>query len=118
MSRYDFFVGLCGDELTMQMQSLSKAAAEHRPAKPSILNTAAYIYKESGIRGLYRGVSPRICLGIWQTVCIHEEARGWCANICRCVWSRLPILCAIGSARASRRRLITIHSASDSWVCL
>lgn len=52
------------------MQSQTKSAAEHRSAKPSILGTAAYIYKENGLRGLYRGVSPRICLGIWQTVCI------------------------------------------------
>jgi len=52
------------------MQSQTKSAAAHRSAKPSILGTAAYIYKENGLRGLYRGVSPRICLGIWQTVCI------------------------------------------------
>lgn len=50
------------------MQSLSKSASEHHKSKPTIMSTAAYIYKENGIKGLYRGVSPRILLGIWQTV--------------------------------------------------
>lgn len=62
------------------MQSLSKTAAEHRPAKPTIMNTAAYIYKENGIKGLYRGVSPRILLGVWQTVCMvsfADTVRDW-----------------------------------------
>lgn len=64
----------------LQMQSLSKTAAEHRPAKPTIMNTAAYIYKENGIKGLYRGVSPRILLGVWQTVCMvsfADTVRDW-----------------------------------------
>lgn len=53
----------------MQMQSLAKAPpGSNRPAKPTILNTASYIVKENGVRGLYRGVAPRILLGVWQTV--------------------------------------------------
>lgn len=53
-----------------QMQSMAKAAPTDaaRPAKPTIANTLAYIYRENGIKGLYRGVTPRIGLGIWQTV--------------------------------------------------
>lgn len=56
--------------IRVEMQSLAKAApgAAERPAKPTIMNTLAYVYKEAGIKGLYRGVTPRICLGIWQTV--------------------------------------------------
>jgi len=52
------------------MQSMAKAAPTDaaRPAKPTIANTLAYIYRENGIKGLYRGVTPRIGLGIWQTV--------------------------------------------------
>lgn len=52
------------------MQSMAKANAGDaaRPAKPTIANTLAYIYRENGIKGLYRGVTPRIGLGIWQTV--------------------------------------------------
>lgn len=52
------------------MQSMAKSTAgdANRPAKPTIANTLAYIYRENGIKGLYRGVTPRIGLGIWQTV--------------------------------------------------
>jgi len=67
--------------IRVEMQSMAKAApgAAARPTKPTIMNTLAYVYKEAGIKGLYRGVSPRICLGIWQTVslsllhCVDES---------------------------------------------
>lgn len=53
----------------VEMQSMAKGAGgANRPAKPTIANTLSYIYKENGIKGLYRGVTPRIGLGIWQTV--------------------------------------------------
>jgi len=59
----------------VEMQSMSKATANaNRPAKLTILNTLAFIYKENGIKGLYRGVTPRIGLGIWQTVCMVSFA--------------------------------------------
>ena len=51
----------------VEMQSMAKAAGPERPAKATIGGTLSYIYKESGIKGLYRGISPRIALGIWQT---------------------------------------------------
>ena len=25
---------------------------------------------EAGLKGLYRGVTPRIALGVWQTICM------------------------------------------------
>ena len=54
---------------------MSKAAsAANRPEKLTIMNTLAYIYRENGIKGLYRGVMPRIGLGIWQTVCMVSFA--------------------------------------------
>lgn len=59
----------------VEMQSMAKGAASvNRPAKPTIFNTLGYIYKENGIKGLYRGVTPRIGLGIWQTVCMVSFA--------------------------------------------
>lgn len=59
----------------VEMQSMSKAATNsNRPAKLTILNTLGFIYRENGIRGLYRGVTPRIGLGIWQTVCMVSFA--------------------------------------------
>ncbi|KAJ7630803.1 mitochondrial carrier domain-containing protein [Roridomyces roridus] len=55
----------------VEMQSMAKGAANaNRPAKLTILNTLNFIYKENGIKGLYRGVTPRIALGIWQTICM------------------------------------------------
>jgi len=59
----------------VEMQSMAKGAASaNRPAKLTVLNTLAYVYKENGIKGLYRGVTPRIGLGIWQTVCMVSFA--------------------------------------------
>lgn len=48
----------------------SKTVDPNRPAKMTVGNTFSYIYKQNGIKGLYRGVAPRIGLGIWQTVCM------------------------------------------------
>ncbi|TDL28584.1 mitochondrial carrier [Rickenella mellea] len=60
----------------VEMQSMSKSAgtATNRPAKLTIFNTLGYIYKENGMKGLYRGVTPRIGLGIWQTICMVSFA--------------------------------------------
>ena len=62
---------LCADHAA-QMQSMAKSA--ERGEKKTILNTLQYIYKENGLKGLYRGVTPRIGLGIWQTVCMVSFA--------------------------------------------
>jgi len=56
----------------------------NRPAKLTIFTTLKFIYKENGIKGLYRGVTPRIGLGIWQTVCMVSFAdyvKAWCVFI-------------------------------------
>lgn len=54
---------------------MAKASTNsNRPAKLTVFNTLGYIYKENGIRGLYRGVTPRIALGIWQTICMVSLA--------------------------------------------
>lgn len=52
---------------------MAKGAA-NRPEKLTIMNTLSFIYKENGIKGLYRGVTPRIGLGIWQTICMVSFA--------------------------------------------
>jgi len=59
----------------VEMQSMAKSTAtSDRPAKLTIMNTLSYIYRNNGIRGLYRGVTPRIGLGIWQTICMVSFA--------------------------------------------
>lgn len=60
----------------VEMQSMAKqtSSGTSRPAKLTIFNTLAYVYRENGLKGLYRGVTPRICLGIWQTICMVSLA--------------------------------------------
>ena len=55
----------------VEMQSMAKSASRE---KKTIVGTLKYIYRENGIKGLYRGVTPRIGLGIWQTVCMVSFA--------------------------------------------
>lgn len=65
------------------MQSMAKNTSVNRPAKLTVFNTLGYVYKESGIKGLYRGVTPRIGLGIWQTVCMvsfADIAKEWISS--------------------------------------
>ncbi|PPQ67040.1 hypothetical protein CVT26_009937 [Gymnopilus dilepis] len=68
----------------VEMQSMAKATENSkRPAKLTIPNTLKFIYQENGIKGLYRGVTPRIGLGIWQTICMVSFAdyvRAWVAK--------------------------------------
>jgi hypothetical protein len=46
-----------------QMQSAIKSVDPNAPTKKTVLNTLNYIYKTNGLKGLYRGVAPRIGLG-------------------------------------------------------
>ncbi|KAJ2932743.1 hypothetical protein H1R20_g4333, partial [Candolleomyces eurysporus] len=71
--------------IRVEMQSMAKGAAAdaNRPAKLTIFNTLKYIYSQNGIKGLYRGVTPRIGLGVWQTICMVSFAdyvKAWIAK--------------------------------------
>ncbi|KAK6202592.1 mitochondrial carrier protein [Scheffersomyces amazonensis] len=52
----------------IRVEMQSKTDDPNRPKKLGVGSAAAYIYKNNGIKGLYRGVTPRIGLGVWQTV--------------------------------------------------
>jgi hypothetical protein len=54
----------------VRVEMQSKKEDPNRPKKMTVGNTFRYIYSTSGVRGLYRGVAPRIGLGVWQTVCM------------------------------------------------
>jgi hypothetical protein len=54
----------------IRVEMQSKTEDPNRPKKMTVANTAKYIYKENGMKGLYRGVAPRIGLGVWQTICM------------------------------------------------
>lgn len=52
----------------IRIEMQSKTKDPNRPKNLSVVSTAKYIYQTSGLRGLYRGVTPRVGLGVWQTV--------------------------------------------------
>ncbi|KAI8917033.1 mitochondrial carrier domain-containing protein [Powellomyces hirtus] len=54
--------------IRVEMQSQIKTAG--RPEKLTIGSAAKWIYQQNGLKGFYRGVVPRIGLGVWQTVCM------------------------------------------------
>ncbi|TGZ77792.1 mitochondrial carrier [Ascodesmis nigricans] len=54
----------------IRVEMQSKKEDPNRPKKLTVSSAAKYIYQQNGIKGLYRGVTPRIGLGIWQTVCM------------------------------------------------
>ena len=64
---------------------MAKSASVNRPEKMTVFNTLGYIYKENGIKGLYRGVTPRIGLGICQTICVGTSV----LEIYRCTEAHL-----------------------------
>lgn len=41
-----------------------------RPEKPTILSTFKHIVKTSGVKGLFRGVIPRVGVATWATICM------------------------------------------------
>ncbi|KAJ1881343.1 hypothetical protein H4R99_003215 [Coemansia sp. RSA 1722] len=54
--------------IRVEMQSQTKAA--DRPQNLNIFSTARYIYQKNGFTGFYRGVTPRIGLSVYLTVCM------------------------------------------------
>lgn len=54
----------------IRVEMQSRTEDPNRPKKMTVGNTFRYIYGTSGLKGLYRGVTPRIGLSIWQTVCM------------------------------------------------
>ncbi|CDZ97212.1 mitochondrial carrier [Phaffia rhodozyma] len=70
----------------VEMQSMAKStdpAVLAGTKKKTVVGTLSHIYKETGLKGLYRGVTPRIGLGIWQTVCMVSFAdyvKAWVAE--------------------------------------
>jgi len=55
----------------IQMQ----AAAEAGQPKQSMTQVFGSVYRESGMAGLFKGIIPRICLGMWQTLFMVSGAK-------------------------------------------
>ena len=54
----------------IRVEMQSQAKLPNRPENLNIWTTAKYIYQNNGILGFYRGIIPRIGLGVYLTVCM------------------------------------------------
>ncbi|ORX63073.1 mitochondrial carrier [Hesseltinella vesiculosa] len=54
--------------IRVEMQSQVKTPG--RPENMTIAKAAKWIHQNSGMAGFYRGAVPRVCLGVWQTLCM------------------------------------------------
>lgn len=54
--------------IRVEMQSQAKNPS--RPEKLNLWSTGKYIYEQHGVKGFYRGVTPRIGLSVYLTVCM------------------------------------------------
>ena len=54
----------------IRVEMQSKTVDPNRPKNLTVGKTLNYIYSNNGLKGLYRGVTPRIGLGVWQTICM------------------------------------------------
>lgn len=61
----------------IRVEMQSKTVDANRPANLTVAKTFRYIYGQNGIKGLYRGVAPRIGLGVWQTICMVALGDMW-----------------------------------------
>ncbi|ODV59317.1 mitochondrial carrier protein [Ascoidea rubescens DSM 1968] len=52
----------------IRVEMQSQSSDPKKPKNLGTVGTLKYIYKTSGIKGLYTGVTPRVLLGVWQTV--------------------------------------------------
>lgn len=59
----------------IRVELQSKKEDPNRPKNMNVASAAKYIYQSNGIKGLYRGVTPRIGLGVWQSKsrCSHQR---------------------------------------------
>ncbi|GAA5832731.1 hypothetical protein JCM11251_005742 [Rhodosporidiobolus azoricus] len=70
--------------IRVEMQSLVKKKSPLSPtmtvARPTMLSTAKYIYNEAGIKGFFRGVTPRVGLSTYRTICLvslGDHVKDW-----------------------------------------
>lgn len=52
----------------IRVEMQSKTPDPNRPKNLTVSKTFKYILQTNGVKGLYRGITPRIGLGIWQTM--------------------------------------------------
>lgn len=68
----------------VRVEMQSKTEDPNRPKNMNVGRAFKYIYQQNGVKGLYRGVTPRIGLGVWQTVCmvaLGDIAKEWVEKV-------------------------------------
>ena len=68
----------------VRVEMQSKKEDPNRPKNMNVGRAFRYIYEQNGLKGLYRGVTPRIGLGVWQTVCmvaLGDIAKEWVEKV-------------------------------------
>ena len=68
----------------VRVEMQSKKEDPNRPKNMNVSRAFKYIYEQNGLKGLYRGVTPRIGLGVWQTVCmvaLGDIAKEWVEKV-------------------------------------
>ena len=96
---------ICHDIHQMQSMAKSAGADPKRPRNVTIVSTLQYVYRENGLKGLYRGVTPRIGLGIWQTVCMVSFAdyvKAWYVADSTCARQSSHVRACPGSKASER----------------
>lgn len=73
----------------IRVEMQSKKEDPNRPKNLTVGKAAKYIYSQNGMKGLYRGVTPRIGLGVWQTVCMVALGDVYVFQLCS-IPSSLP----------------------------
>lgn len=66
-----------------RVEMQSRVDDPNRPKNLNVFTTLKYVYQTNGIKGLYKGVTPRIGLGVWQTifmVSLGDYAKEYIAN--------------------------------------
>ena len=61
----------------IRVEMQSKTVDPNRPKNLTVGKTLSYIYGKDGIKGLYRGVAPRIGLCVWHTICMVALGDLW-----------------------------------------
>lgn len=67
-----------------RVEMQSRVSDPNRPKNLNVFTTLKYVFNTHGIKGLYKGVTPRIGLGVWQTifmVSLGDYAKEYIANL-------------------------------------
>ena len=98
----------------IRVEMQSKTEDPNRPKNLTVGKTLRYIYSNNGIKGLYRGVTPRIGLGVWQTICMVALGDMY---VFLCSGFGSLLIHMIGQRRLWRSSRVRRSQPSTSFIC-